>query len=39
MNFKYMPELEWRYGYPGLLIVMLITTVLLYRYLRKAGWL
>ena len=39
MNFKFMPELEWRYGYPGLLIVMLVTTVLLYRYLRKAGWL
>ena len=39
MNFKYMPELEWRYGYPGLLFVMLGTSVLLYRYLRKAGWL
>ncbi|GAA3258987.1 magnesium/cobalt transporter CorA [Dactylosporangium siamense] len=39
MNFKYMPELEWRYGYPGLLIVMLITTALLYRSLRRAGWL
>jgi magnesium transporter len=39
MNFKFMPELEWRYGYPGLLGVMLITSLLLYRYLRKSGWL
>ncbi|GAA0709076.1 magnesium/cobalt transporter CorA [Dactylosporangium roseum] len=39
MNFKYMPELQWRYGYPGLLIVMLGTSALLYRYLRKSGWL
>jgi magnesium transporter len=39
MNFKFMPELEWRYGYPGLLVVMLITSVILYRYLRKSGWL
>jgi magnesium transporter len=39
MNFKFMPELEWRYGYPGLLAVMLATSALLYRYLRKAGWL
>ncbi|MET7398701.1 magnesium/cobalt transporter CorA [Dactylosporangium sp. NPDC005572] len=39
MNFKFMPELEWRYGYPGLLIVMLVTSALLYRYLRRSGWL
>jgi len=24
MNFRYMPELEWRYGYPMVLLVMLI---------------
>jgi len=22
MNFKYMPELEWRFGYPVILLVM-----------------
>jgi Mg2+ and Co2+ transporter CorA len=27
------------HGYPGLLGVMLITSVILYRYLRKSGWL
>ncbi|MEU4560536.1 magnesium/cobalt transporter CorA [Actinoplanes sp. NPDC023936] len=39
MNFDYMPELEWRYGYPGVLTVMLVSAVLLYRRLRKAEWL
>jgi magnesium transporter len=39
MNFTYMPELEWRYGYPLVLSVMLLSAVLLYRVLRRAGWL
>ncbi|KHD77828.1 hypothetical protein MB27_08525 [Actinoplanes utahensis] len=39
MNFTYMPELKWRYGYPGVLLVMLVSSVLLYRRLRRAGWL
>jgi magnesium transporter len=39
MNFTFMPELHWRYGYPGVLTVMLLTAMVLYRYLRKAGWL
>ncbi|MQA84151.1 MAG: magnesium/cobalt transporter CorA [Streptosporangiales bacterium] len=39
MNFDYMPELHWRYGYP--LILGLIGTVcgLLYRGFRRNGWL
>ncbi|MDI6105913.1 magnesium/cobalt transporter CorA [Actinoplanes sp. NEAU-A12] len=39
MNFTFMPELEWRYGYPGVLTLMLISAVVLYRILRRAGWL
>ncbi|WP_238019988.1 magnesium and cobalt transport protein CorA [Dactylosporangium sp. AC04546] len=39
MNFKYMPELGWRYGYPVLLIVMLGVSALLYWRLRRSGWL
>jgi magnesium transporter len=39
MNFAVMPELEWRYGYPAVLTVMLVSAVLLYRALRRAGWL
>lgn len=39
MNFKYMPELEWHYGYPIVLSVMLASCVLLWRRLKKAKWL
>ena len=39
MNFDFMPELRWRYGYPGVLTVMVISSVVLYRRLRRAGWL
>ncbi|MFJ2772807.1 magnesium and cobalt transport protein CorA [Streptomyces sp. NPDC087300] len=39
MNFDYMPELHWRFGYP--LIVSLIAgiCVALYRGFRRNGWL
>ncbi|CAN7526024.1 magnesium/cobalt transporter CorA [Pseudoduganella sp. LjRoot289] len=39
MNFKYMPELEWRYGYPAALLLMVTVCCYLYRKFRKAGWL
>lgn len=39
MNFAFMPELQWQYGYPGVLAVMLLSSVVLYRRLRSAGWL
>ena len=39
MNFKFMPELEWKYGYPFALTVMISVCVYLYRRFRKAGWL
>lgn len=39
MNFANMPETEWVYAYPVALAVMLLGTVLLYRKLRKSGWL
>jgi len=39
MNFKYMPELEWRWGYPVALAAMVAVCVALYRRFRKAGWL
>ncbi|HEY8592416.1 MAG TPA: magnesium transporter CorA family protein [Sphingomicrobium sp.] len=38
MNFHYMPELDWRYGYPVALIVMLVSAIGPYLYLRKRGW-
>ncbi|HEX5741771.1 MAG TPA: CorA family divalent cation transporter [Pilimelia sp.] len=39
MNFRHMPELDWRYGYPAVLAAMLATALLLYRVFRRAGWL
>jgi magnesium transporter len=39
MNFKYMPELDWVWGYPfavGLMVVL--DTYLFFRF-RRAGWL
>ena len=39
MNFKFMPELEWRYGYPLALATITIVCVILYRQFRKSGWL
>jgi magnesium transporter len=39
MNFAYMPELSWRYGYPSVALFMLLSVATLYRRLRRAGWL
>ncbi|MBD3204913.1 magnesium/cobalt transporter CorA [Candidatus Bathyarchaeota archaeon] len=39
MNFKYMPELGWRYSYPALLFSMLAITMLMVVYFRKKKWL
>jgi magnesium transporter len=39
MNFEFMPELTWRYGYPLVLGVIAITCFLLYRGFKRNGWL
>lgn len=39
MNFTHMPELKWYFGYPLALGAMLLVGVVLYRVLRRAGWL
>jgi magnesium transporter len=39
MNFKFMPELEWAWGYPIALGIIVIGCVLLYRGFKKSGWL
>ncbi len=39
MNFKYMPELEWRYGYFIALLVMLGIGVLMLVYFKRKKWL
>jgi len=39
MNFKFMPELEWRYGYFGVIGATLAICGLLYLRLKKANYL
>lgn len=39
MNFAYMPELRWRFGYPLVLVVIAVACVALYRGFKRNGWL
>ena len=39
MNFKYMPELEWRYGYFFALSLMLGISLLMLLYFKRKKWL
>jgi Mg2+ and Co2+ transporter CorA len=38
MNFKNMPELDWKYGYLYAMILIVISTVGIYGWLRMKGW-
>ena len=39
MNFKFMPELEWDFGYPVLVGVIILSCGLLHWRLKRSGWL
>lgn len=39
MNFKYMPELSWKLGFPYSLALMVISAILPYLYFKRKGWL
>ncbi|NIM97683.1 MAG: magnesium and cobalt transport protein CorA, partial [Proteobacteria bacterium] len=39
MNFKFMPELEWRLGYPIALAIMLLIVGSMLFYFRRKKWL
>ena len=39
MNFKYMPELEWKWGYPVVWIAVILISVSMLTYFKKKGWL
>lgn len=38
MNFKIMPELNWKYGYITSLLIIFLSTWGLYYYLKKKNW-
>ncbi len=39
MNFEFMPELGWKYGYAVALGVMAVIDIYLFYRLRKSKWL
>ena len=39
MNFRHMPELEWLFGYPYALALMLITAIIPFVWFKRKGWL
>jgi len=39
MNFRYMPELEWSWGYPFVLLLMLAVGIAMLLYFRRRKWL
>ncbi|MDH6307559.1 magnesium transporter [Dysgonomonas sp. PFB1-18] len=38
MNFKFMPELDWEYGYIGSWAVLVLVAILSYLWIRKQKW-
>ncbi|MCX9083702.1 MAG: magnesium/cobalt transporter CorA [Candidatus Methanoperedens sp.] len=38
MNFEYMPELKWEWGYPAIWVVMISLGVLMMGYFKKNKW-
>jgi magnesium transporter len=39
MNFKHIPELDWIWGYPFALALMVVSAVLPWLYFKRKGWL
>lgn len=39
MNFRYMPELEWRWGYPVIIVVSLLIAIGGLLFFKKKKWL
>ena len=39
MNFKYIPELEWHWGYPVILFVMVAVGISMLAFFRRKRWL
>jgi magnesium transporter len=39
MNFKYMPELQWRWGYPFIWCIMIGIGIFMLIYFKKKKWL
>jgi magnesium transporter len=38
MNFKYMPELGWTFGYPAAILLMIVSGLIPYFWFKRRGW-
>ncbi len=39
MNFGFMPELNWHWGYPLAIVLMVISAIMPFAYFKRKGWL
>jgi magnesium transporter len=39
MNFDHMPELHWKFGYPGVMAVIIVVCLILHRIFTRNKWL
>lgn len=39
MNFRFMPELDWTFGYPFAIVLMVVSAIIPYLFFRWKGWL
>ncbi len=39
MNFRYMPELEWRYAYPALTVLCVVIVIVCIMWFKRKKWL
>lgn len=39
MNFKFIPELHWEFGYPLAILLMVVSAIMPFLYFKRKGWL
>jgi magnesium transporter len=39
MNFKFMPEAEWEYGFYSVILFTIAACFVLYFFFKRSGWL
>jgi len=39
MNFRFMPEIEWEYGFYAVILLTVAACILLYYFFKRSGWL
>jgi magnesium transporter len=39
MNFRYMPELDWKWGYPAVWLINILIFISMYTYFHRKNWL